>query len=411
MTGMSSGRAAASGLPMTSSQQVRDQNIAVILDLFWDGPVDAGVTASELVEATGLTRATVLAVCDDLRDLDWLIEDQAPKPVAGRGRRARRFTFNRTRHLVVASDVGVRSVTSVVADLKGTILSRVRHSLEGQEWETDRTDHLIQTFQEALREADVPIERIEGVCIGVAAPVDRNGKPFPGSIIWDMMRVDLRAIHTYAPSWKIDIQNDADLAALAELRAIGPGAPNDFATLLASERFGAGLVINGKVIRGANGGAGEMDYLRRIKGVESAEGVAAIARDLARDAIAAGRHTELEHENPPGLGSVLVAAKAGDQVATTIVEQVVERLAIVISTLSNLVDPTVVIIAGGVAETMISLAPRIQSRLSEFVPHPPEVQTSKLGRDVVLLGAVWSATATIRLRAHGLKGDGSTLAG
>lgn len=411
MCGMSSGRAVVSGLPMTSSQQVRDQNIAVILDLFWDGPVGVGVTASELVEATGLTRATVLAVCDDLRDVGWLIEDRAPKAVAGRGRQARRFTFNRTRHLVVASDVGVRSVTSAVADLKGTVLGRAQHTLDGEEWTADRTTHLVQTVREALRQAGVAKERIDGLCIGLAAPVDRSGKPFAGNIVWDLMRIDLGEIRAYAPTWTIDVQNDADLAALAELHFAGPGAPESSATLLAAERFGAGLVLNGQLVRGANGGAGEMGYLQRIKGVESSEGVASIVRNLLREASESGRHTTLHTVRRPSLDETLAAAAAGDRVAITIVEQVEEQLAIVISTLSSLVDPQVVTIAGGMAQSLSSLIPRISLRLADLVPSPPEVRSSTLGRDVVLQGAMSSAASAIRLRVHALGACNPRVAG
>ncbi len=384
--------------PVTSPQQIRDLNSALLLNLFWGAPTGVGLTASELVSATGLTRATVLAICDDLRDLGWLIEDRAPSLVPGRGRQARRFTFDCDRCYVVASDVGIRSVTSVVADLKGRILGRSHHAFAGREWEVDRTWHVVDTLEESLSSAGLPRDRIAAACIGVAAPVDRRGEPLPGSKYWDLVRLDER-LHTYTDGWAMSVENDADLAALAELRAAGSGAPETSVTLLATERLGSGIVVNGEVLRGAHGGAGEMAYLERVQGVRGSLGIAATAGTLLREALDAGRDSVLQRGWPVSVEEMLVAADGGDGLAIEIVGQVEEALALVISTLSSLLDPAVVTIAGGVADVAGPLVPGVQARLASLVPAPPEVRVSRLGRDVVLKGAVWNALDSLRQSA------------
>lgn len=381
---------------VTSPQRVRDLNRSLLLELFWDAPADVGLTASELVDKTGLTRATVLAICDDLRDLNWVSEDRAPYVVPGRGRQARRFTFNRARRLVAASDVGVRSVTSVVADLKGIILGRAQHVFEDDGWEMDRTTHLMETFEEALATPGVARDQISEACIGIAAPVDLDGMPFPGNPYWDLVRIDLNRVLEYAPGWSLCVENDADLAAFAELHAAGADSASPSVTLLAAERLGAGIRVNGDILRGANGGAGELDYLARVDGAGSSLGITALARDLAHEAMAERGISSLWGCEEPSFAQINRAASTGDVLASTIVRKIEDHLAVAILTLSNLIAPAVVIIAGGAAELAVPIIPQVQSRLAETLSFPPTVKASTLGRDVVLHGATQRAIARVR---------------
>ncbi|WP_181152025.1 MULTISPECIES: ROK family protein [unclassified Arthrobacter] len=383
-------------VPVTSTQTVRDLNSSLVLDLFWKTPVDAGLTATELVENTGLTRSTVLAIADELREAGWLLEDRAPSLIPGRGRQARRFTFNRKRRLVVACDIGFRSITSVVADLKGAVLGRAGRRFEGREWTTDRTGEVLQTIDEALLDAGVGHDRIESACLGLAAPLDRNGVPFQGNPFWDAVRIDLERVRGFATAWGITFENDADLAAIAEMRASGGHSTGSTVTLLAGEWLGAGIVVNGELFRGANGGAGEMGYLERVMGVGSSLGPSAVARDLILEGLAAGRESRVERDARPSLESIMAAANEGDALAAEVVGRLEERLSLTVSTLSSFLDPGAVIISGGNAELLAPMLAGVRKRLGELIPHPPEILASTLGRDVVLLGAVHSAIAAVR---------------
>ncbi|MFC7624742.1 ROK family protein [Microlunatus sp. GCM10028923] len=389
-----------------SPQQMRGVNATAVLGLFWDEPAGTGLTASELVTKTGLTRATVLAVCDDLRQMGWLIEDRAQNTAAGKGRQPRRFTFNARKHFVVGSDVGLNSVTSVVADLKGKVLGRARHRVPRA---TDRTDHLIQCTDEALRMAEVSSQQVATSCVGVAASVDRSGEPLPGNPFWDLFRIDLGKVHDYAP-FALQIENDADLAAVAELHAVTGDAPSPSITLLVSDRFGAGIMVGRELLRGAKGSAGEMAYLDHVVGVGGPYGLSLIARWLRDEALAAGRASQLRSsgrgrrdsgssDGGPEDGvleSVVDAAANGDALSAEIVEKLTERLAVTIATLCHLIDPARVVLAGGVAVVVAALLPQVRVRLAELLPYSPQIEVSTLGRDVVLTGAVHSAISSIR---------------
>ena len=93
---------------------------------------DAGAfTATEAIDATGLTRSTVLAACEELVRLGWLHElDDARAAGEYRiGRPARRYELDTAAGVVVGVDAGQHRVTAFVADLRGTVLGRAEGAL------------------------------------------------------------------------------------------------------------------------------------------------------------------------------------------------------------------------------------------------------------------------------------------
>lgn len=399
MSSETTGERSGGRTPVTSTQAVRDLNSSLVLDHFWQAPADAGLIATDLVAGTGLTRSTVLAIADELREAGWLHEDRAPSLVPGRGRQARRFTFNKQRCLVVACDIGYRSATCVVADLKGELLGRASRRFDGREAAVDRTGEVLEAVVEALQSAQVAPERVQAACFGLAAPIDRHGEPYPGNPFWDAVRLDFQRLRDFAPGWIWAVENDADLAAMAEISQPGRQGLDSSVTLLAGEWLGAGIVINGEVFRGANGGAGEMAFLERVSGVGSSLGPSAVARTALGEALVAGQNSVLEGQRRPSLAAIADAAASGDRAAREAIARTEEQLALAISTLSGFLDPGTVIIAGGNAGVLAPLLERIQDRLAQLVAFPPALQASLLGRDVVLLGAVQRALAAVRAAA------------
>jgi predicted NBD/HSP70 family sugar kinase len=141
------------------------------------------------------------------------------------------------------------------------------------------------------------------------------------------------------------------------------------------------------------GGAGEMRFLDLVAGVGSADGIATIAREWAREALAEpGARSVLAADRDAATGpeaaQVFAAATAGDALAAGVVDRIAERMARVIATLASLVDTEQVIIAGRVAASCGPLLATLEERLSSHGDPPPRVLASTLGGDAVMLGAV-----------------------
>src|SRR3954468_23298449 len=106
-----------------SSRRLRDVSARLVLDHAWD--VEE-VTASTLIEATGLSRATVHGVADELIERGWVVELEAQRVGADQrtGRPSRRYAFDARAGVAVGVDAGQHRVSATVTDLRGGTLAR-----------------------------------------------------------------------------------------------------------------------------------------------------------------------------------------------------------------------------------------------------------------------------------------------
>ena len=155
------------------------------------------------------------------------------------------------------------------------------------------------------------------MAVGVPAPVDRDGRTtFQDNPFWELMNPDIGAHLRDRHGWTILTDNDANLAAVAEHWRGHGATARCHVTLLAGERFGAGVVDDGRLLRGAHGGVGEMRYLDFVDGVGSADGIAALVREDARAQLHRldGRTgSSLQDVDPATLDAASVFAAALDE--------------------------------------------------------------------------------------------------
>jgi predicted NBD/HSP70 family sugar kinase len=382
-----------------SSRMVREASARLVLDRMWQAPV---VTGSDLMAATGLSRATVHDVCEELIERGWVREVANQREFGGyqKGRPARRYAFDPQAGLVVGVDAGEHRVGAIVADLRGVELGRHQSMPRGGFADpAERLDSVGEAITAALAAADVSVRRVLTVTVGVPAPVDAAGRTtFRGNPYWELMNPDIGERLRDRHGWRTIVDNDANLAALAEgWRGHGRGERH-FVALLAGERLGAGIVEDGRVLRGVRGGAGEMRFLDLVAGVGSTDGIAKLARDWAREALAEPMARSVLAPDPDA-AAVFAAATAGDALADGVVDRIAERMARVIATLASLVDTDQVIIAGRVAASCGSLVSTVQELLARHGDPPPRVLASTLGGDAVMLGAVKRSLDDVREHA------------
>jgi predicted NBD/HSP70 family sugar kinase len=371
-----------------SSRMVREATARLVLDHMW---LTAPVTGTDLMAATGLSRATVHGVCEELIARGWVREVANQREHGGyhKGRPARRYAFDPLAGLVVGVDADQHRVDAIVADLRGAELGRHQGPPRGGFADAaERLTAVEDAVTAGLAAAGASAERVLAVTVGVPAPVDAGGRTgFRGNPYWELMNPDLGDRLHARHGWPVVVDNDANLAALAEgWRGHGRGVRH-FVALLAGERLGAGIVEDGRLVRGVRGGAGEMRFLGLVGGVGSADGIAKIARDWAREALAEpGARSGLAPD--PDAAAVFAAATAGDPLAAGVVDRIADRMARVIATLASLVDTEQVIIAGRVAASCGPLLATLEDRLARHGDPPPRVLASTLGGDAVMLGAV-----------------------
>ncbi len=374
-----------------------------VLHFAWD----AGIfTATDAMHASSLTRSTAIEAIDTLIAAGALRELPNAR-VAGEyrtGRPARRFQLRTDAGVVVALDAGDTHLTAAIADLAGTTLVRRQIALSPSQTVDERRAAIVDHVASTLAEADIPRERVLALCAGVAAPVTLRGAspPHPEGF-WERTNPGLvDALSTWADV--VEVKNDAQLAAAAEGSEGGAVGCRDYVALLAGERLGAGVVIDGHLLHGAHGGVGEMFAFDFIRDVDSAFGLGPSLERHARELIAAAGP---DAEARSGLGAlessavhgrdVLELAAAGDPLAGEVTDAVGHVLARIVGVLGNMFDPERVIVCGAIADGIQPVLDAAQKSLAAQIHLPaPALLRSTLGGDVVIRGALARARESAR---------------
>lgn len=418
----------------SSPQLLRKMNAQRVLEHMWDAEP---TTATELIQATGLTRATVLALCRELTEQGWLevVENARQAGVYVKGRPALRYAFRHEACFVIGVDAGQHRLSASVNDLRGSRIGAAQRVLDPRFHDADRhtgderRQQILDVVQEALQDAAVPERAIGAVTLGVPAPVDVHGRSPAGvNDFWDRMNSDLASLGTQR-GWDCMVENDANLAAVAELSRNPASADSSFAALLSGERMGAGIMVEGSLLRQRRGGAGELGMLELVTGVESTLGLGRWARELAKEGLrevacpAAAEGACAAAESPSSsqvsalagkeaeqvtAQDVFSAADDGDALALQIMDALADRLARVCAVLTGLLDLDRIIVSGAVAPALHDVAKAAKEKLHAYI-HAPwlEITASELGADAVREGAVGNAIERVRRRAF--DGDASAV--
>jgi predicted NBD/HSP70 family sugar kinase len=192
------------------------------------------------------------------------------------------------------------------------------------------------------------------------------------------------------------VDNEVHLSLLAERwRGAAQGIDNALFVQI-GVGIGGGILIGGDVYRGAHGAAGEIGYLPLFEAggdglgpFEAAAGgtaYAALGRSVARPGSAL---LELAGGDPEAVDAevVFTAAARGDRAARKVLATLVERLARGVAAALVVLNPSTLIVGGGLSRAGSDLLEPLEERLRALVPLPPRVVLSELGDEAVALGA------------------------
>jgi glucokinase len=313
------------------------------------------------------------------------------------------------RTCVLAYDIGGTWLRAALFEAEGTALaSREIATPRG----TDDLIGLVRACAEALpAEAGVDPASVAAAGIGLPIVLDpRGGLPRSTHNVPALDGLpDIPARLAAACRMPAAVDNDANLAALAEATE-GAGRGHDPVVCIAiGTGIGMGIVVAGEIIHGAHGGAGEIGFLpvgsdpwspaaRRAGSLElEAAGPAfraRIAEAVAAAAKAGTPHLLAADSDAEELGR---AAAAGDEPAIALLRQEARAIALGIAAVAAVLDPAIVVLSGGLGSAPALLGPA-RHALDELMAGPPTVVTGALGSRAPLLGARIAAARLAGLR-------------
>lgn len=374
--------------------QVRGQGSAGdLLELVRSG---RATTRGALQQATGLSRATVGQRLDRLFRAGWLREG-AGGPVDSPlgGRPSITLEFDDAHAVVLVADLDTRHARAALLTLTGELLAEHSGTLVVEEGPEQVLGELGRWFKELIADSGRRAEEVCGIGLAVPGPVDtdtgRVVQPpiMPGWDGYDIRGRLARAFteHTSVPAVPVLVDNDANLMAYGEQRAAHPDC-SAFVLVKVSTGIGAGVVVDGSIFRGVDGGAGDLGHIRvgadalcRCGSYGCLAAVAsggAVARRLAEAGIPAASGSDVRE---------LLAA--GHPEAAALAREAGRRVGDVLATVVTLLNPGVLMIAGDLAGTPFLTGVRellYQRALPRSTAHL-EVVTSRLGERAGLVGA------------------------
>lgn len=355
------------------------------------------VTRGALQQATGLSRATVGLRLDRLFRAGWLREG-AGGPVDSPlgGRPSITLEFDDSHAVVLAADLETRHARAAVLSLTGEILAEHAGTLVIQDGPDAVLTELGRWFGELLEKAGHEAAEVCGIGLAVPGPVESGSgrvvQPpmMPGWDGYDIRGRMARAFteHTGAPPGvPVLVDNDANLMAYGEQRTGHPDC-SAFVLVKVSTGIGAGVVVDGSIYRGIDGGAGDIGHIRvgaearcRCGSYGCLAAVAsggAVARRLAETGVPAASGSDVRD---------LLAS--GHPEAAALAREAGRRVGDVLATVVTLLNPGVLMIAGDLAGTSFLTGVRellYQRALPRSTAHL-DVVTSRLGDRAGVIGA------------------------
>jgi len=360
--------------------------------------IDPGMlTRADLRKLTALSTPTISEVLRRLTDagLVSVVGHNSGRP----GPNAEIYAANPDAAYAAAvsvRDIGASGAPSVVAalcDLAGVVRARFESRIDFLE--TDPKTALVDVVARLRDETGVPAERIRHVQIGVAGSYDARTATIRHVEVPGFGRTGLVPEIATALGTHVGVDNDVNLAAVAERRR-GVGRDVDgFALLwLGQEGLGLAIDIGGTLMRGARGGAGEIGYMplytpdsthRKVDLQDLVGGPAVLA--LAHDNGVSGR-TPLE---------VVSNAAADPDAAGEFFAQLADRVSVGLAAVIAVLDPSLVVLAGQVAQaggqTLLAAVNRAVLRAA---PLESTIAVTTIHDDAVLLGALDAGLIAVR---------------
>jgi predicted NBD/HSP70 family sugar kinase len=338
------------------------------------------VSRAEVARQTGISRPTVSLV---LRTLlaDGLVRETGHDPERPHYG-ASYYEADPEAALVLGVDFGARAVRTAVCDLSGEV--RAREEIRSRGSVAERVDVLASTCRSLLRTSKLPPDLLENAVVALPAVVSPADGKVSSADLPGLGSAELREQLERALRVPVKLENDVNLAAIAEQRNGVAEGVADFAFLLVGAGLGAAVVLDWKLYRGHNGAAGELDAVRSGR-TDDVDPCAAAISKFAADA-AAGKGTVLEP--PYEVREIFAAVHTGDEVATAVLAETARRIALHVLPLAAALDPPLVVLGGSVGANPELLEP-VRRHLEEWLPFPaPRVEVSALGEAAVIEGAL-----------------------
>ena len=299
-------------------------------------------------------------------------------------------------------DVGGTTCKIGFFETNGTILDKWEIKTNTENNGDSILSDIAQAVDNKLAQEGISKSDVQGIGIGVPGPVNGEGTVFRCvNLGWGVLNV-AEALGELT-GLNVKVGNDANVAALGEAWKGGAAGSTDVVMVTLGTGVGGGIIVNGQMVTGHNGAGGEIGHITVSKSeiepcncgqygcleqYASATGIVRVAR---RKLAKSQEETVLRTNENLTAKDIFDAAKAGDDIAIQLVDEVCGILGGALSNISAVVNPEVIVIGGGVSKAGSILIENVQKHFIETSFHAcrdTKFALAKLGNDAGMYGCV-----------------------
>jgi glucokinase-like ROK family protein len=336
--------------------------------------VDRSVARSEMTEALGVSRSKISLEVGRLLEAGLLMEDGLAESEGGR--RSSLLRIPRSAGLIAAVDLGATSIDVALSTLGSELVAHRGEPADVREGPKVVLGRVKDLLSELLEEQGASRREVRAIGVGVPGPVEqasgllRSPPIMPG---WDRFPIRDAFAGEYAAPVFVD--NDVNVMALGEhWGGVGKGLDNMLFVKIGTG-IGGGVIADGRLYRGTQGCAGDIGHIcvepdgpvcscgnrGCLEAMAAAPAIALKAERCAREGLSANLSRVLDERGELSARDVGEAASVGDYPALEIIRESGRLVGRVLATLVSTLNPSLIVIGGGVANIGHSLLAEIRS--------------------------------------------------
>lgn len=361
--------------------------------------VTAGpITRAEIARRTGLSKQAVSEVALQLEDAGWI--GKVGRTHGNIGRTAITYQIVSSAAFVIGIDLGGSKCRIAIADLSSHVVAEATTATDpGGGLQALR--HIAGEVDRLIGIAGIDRARIQRAVIGCPGIIDpHSGRLNHSPSVPDLTGTDIAGSLSALLGVPTTAENDVNLAVLGEhWQGRGRGADSlAFAAL--GTGIGLGLMINGRLVRGKRGAAGEICFLpiENDPFEENILGEGAFERAIgSRGILARYRRLAGDRDDPAvqSVHDIFQAMRQGDPVAARAIDETAKLFAFGLLSLTAIIDPDMIVLGGN-----IGIQPELVERARTYVnagsEQPPLIAASALGNRATLVGALATGLAQLQ---------------
>ncbi|MFE9391753.1 ROK family protein [Streptomyces sp. NPDC006784] len=383
-------------------REIRRRNLSrVLYTVARQGPSSRAAVAARL----GLTRTAVSTLVDELLR-GGLLTEQGPAPAAGGpGRPGTALALTDSGPCGLGAEIGVDHLAVCAVDVQGNVRARAKTDSPGRSGEPEAVLTPLRELvdQVAARACGLGLAPA-ALAVAVPGLVARGTATVVRAPNLGWRGVDLAPPLAEAGAERdplpLLVDNEANLGALAELWLGGGRIPRDFVHVSAEVGIGAAVVLDGALLRGHRGFAGEMGHLPVHPDGDrcACGGRGCLEQYAAEPALLRAAGIAADRPRADALAALRENAASGGVHALGALEAAGGALGLALAGTVNLLDPRALVLGGVLARFAPWLLPSLERELRGRTAAPgdlPELLVSELGADGPLLGAAHTAVRVV----------------